>query len=98
MFTERFQINRNFYWPVALSRIFQAIKRFFFFLLDAVMPQRSWCSDGAGVRIAAHFAWRRDLSAGPKMVFFPEAALFLQGVRSGLPTVAPSLCLQMSDF
>lgn len=83
MFTERSQINRNLYWPIALSRIFKAIKRVFL-LLDAVMPQRSWFSDGAGVRIAAHFAWRCDLSAGPKMLFFPEAALSLLGVWSGL--------------
>lgn len=90
MFTERFQINRNFYWPIALSRIFKAIKRVFF-LLDAVMPQRSCFSDGAGVRIAAHFALRCDLSAGPEMFFFPRSSFISSGHVVWVPAVAPSL-------
>lgn len=44
------QININFYWPVALSRIFKAIRRIF--LLDALRSLRSQFSDRAGVRMA----------------------------------------------
>lgn len=57
VFTERFQINRNFYWPIALSRIFKAIKEVVFFSLRCCHAPEEF-SNGAGVRIVAHFAWR----------------------------------------